>query len=107
MIILFFKKHSDLGWHCLSIPFWQATTVQNLRTLIFLLYLWLPKGEEGIKMSSKQRCLFEKMIDIIMFICPYLIQVRLYKLCSSKILIFINTHKLDCYDIYWNNLDRA
>ena len=26
------KKQSDLGLHCLSRPFWQATIVRNFRT---------------------------------------------------------------------------
>ena len=26
------QKQSDLGLHCLSWPFWQATSVQNFRT---------------------------------------------------------------------------
>ena len=29
---LFLQKQSDLGLHCLSRPFWQATSVQNFRT---------------------------------------------------------------------------
>ena len=34
MIELFLQKQSDLGLHCLSGPFWQATSVQNFRTYI-------------------------------------------------------------------------
>ena len=30
---LLLQKQSDLGLHCLSRPFWQATSVQNFRTL--------------------------------------------------------------------------
>ena len=26
------QKQSDLGVHCLSSPFWQATSVRNIRT---------------------------------------------------------------------------
>ena len=29
---------SDLGLHCLSRPFWQATSVQNFRTFSVALY---------------------------------------------------------------------
>ena len=32
LIRLLLKKQSDLGLHCLSRPFWQATSVQNLRS---------------------------------------------------------------------------
>ena len=32
LIRLLLQKQSDLGLHCLSLPFWQATSIQNLRT---------------------------------------------------------------------------
>ena len=32
LIRLLLQKKSDLGQRCLSRPFWQATSVQNLRT---------------------------------------------------------------------------
>ena len=32
LIRLLLQKQSDLGLHCLSIPFWQVTSVQNFRT---------------------------------------------------------------------------
>ena len=32
LIRLILQKQSDLDLHCLSMPFWQATSVQNLRT---------------------------------------------------------------------------
>ena len=31
LIRLLLQKQSDLGLHCLSMPFWQATGVQNFR----------------------------------------------------------------------------
>ena len=72
MIRLFLKKQSDLHLHLISMPFWQATTVQNLRTLFFSsVSLRLPKGEEGKKCLQSKDVYLKKMIDIIMFICPY------------------------------------
>ena len=32
MISLLLQKQSDLGLSCLSMPFWQVTSVQNFRT---------------------------------------------------------------------------
>ena len=33
------QKQSDLGLHCLSRPFWHATSVQNLKTFTIKLSL--------------------------------------------------------------------
>ena len=35
------QKQSDLGLHCLSRPFWQATSVQNYRTFTENIYAGL------------------------------------------------------------------
>ena len=34
------QKQSDLGQFCLSMPFWQATSVGNFRTFIGMKYIW-------------------------------------------------------------------
>ena len=37
---LLLQKQSDLGLHCFSLPFWQATNVQNFRmSSVFLVFL--------------------------------------------------------------------
>ena len=39
LIRLLLQKQSDLGLHCLSLSFWQVTSVQNIRTFTGVFFL--------------------------------------------------------------------
>ena len=50
------RLQSDLGLHWLSRPFWQASSVRNIR--IFMLMLLLNKSYLGMRMLIEERIVF-------------------------------------------------
>ena len=37
LVLIANREDPDLGLHCLSMPFWQATSVQNFRTFTLVI----------------------------------------------------------------------